>query len=322
LFVYSGFSGRLARERSFIADVRTTSGYSAYDGIDQMDPMILELPPVLRERGVLRGRVGVDLEALSTPWHDYLRRELPELQLVEIHKELMEIRLNHSQEEAEIFRAGAALGDAGYEAAVKVIRPGVTEQEIAAEIEYAGRKLGVSENFTLVGSGKFAFGDSNTLPLPVPPSGRRIEVGDTVIMEITPRYEGYWTQLVRMVNVGRPNPDLQKMQIAARDAIRKGLEHFRPGKRVRDIAKAMKDYVDGCGFVGKPPFGHICGNDLVEDRVTLDNERVLQPGFTTILHPMVYTGDGKNVIFWGETYLATAEGYERLHGTTDELVTL
>jgi hypothetical protein len=37
---------------------------------------------------------------------------------------------------------------------------------------------------------------------------------------------------------------------------------------------------------------------------------------------MVQTADGKNLIFWGETYLAAEEGYERLHRTGDDLLTL
>ena len=40
---------------------------------------------------------------------------------------------------------------------MKVIRPGVSEYQIIAEIEYAARKEGAEEHFTLIGSGKFAF---------------------------------------------------------------------------------------------------------------------------------------------------------------------
>jgi Xaa-Pro aminopeptidase len=255
-------------------------------------------------------------------WYEYLRKEMPGLELVEVHDEIMEIRLKRSREEVEMYRKGAALGVAGFEAALKVIRPGVSEYEIAAEIEYVARKQGVEEHFTLIGSGKFAFGDDNRLPLPYNPSHRRIEAGDTVVMEITPRYEGYWTQLVRMVDVGKPNHDLAKMQTVARDAVKVGLEQFRPGKRVKEVTAAMQSYIGTRGFVGKPPFGHICGVDLVEERVALDNERVIEPGFVAIIHPMVHTTDGKNVMFWGETYLATSEGYERLHQATDEILTL
>jgi Xaa-Pro aminopeptidase len=322
LFVYSSFSGRAAVERSFIRDVRTSRNYPTYQGIKQLDPLIFDVVQSLRERGISKGRLGVNFEMLPVTWYTYFRKEIPQIELVEVHDDIMQIRFQRSKEEAEQFRKGAALADAGFEAALKVIRPGVSEYEIIAEIEYAARKKGAEEQFTLIGSGKFAFGDSKGLPLPVVPSERRIKMGDSIFLEITPRYEGYWTQLVRIVNVGQPNHDLEKMQVVCRDAIKKGLEQFKPGKRVMDVTRTMESYIATCGFVGKPPFGHICAIDLVEERVTTYNERVFQPGLAAILHPMIYTADGKNVIFWGETYLATPEGYERLHRTGDELLTV
>ena len=222
----------------------------------------------------------------------------------------------------EIFRKGAQLGDGGFESAVKMIRPGVSEYEIVAEIERYARAGGAEAHFTLIGSGKFAFGDGNTLPLPYSPSPRRVEDGDSIVMEITPRYEGYWTQLVRTVNVGRPNRDLEKMHRVCCNAIKKGLEWFKPGKTIKDVVLAMESYVTDCGYLFKPPSGHICGVDLLEARVSRQNEMVLEPGMAVIIHPTVFTPDGKNSFFWGETYLVNPDGYERLHRSTDELLTL
>ena len=82
---------------------------------------------------------------------------------------------------------------------------------------------------------------------------RRIETGDSVVMEITPCLEGYWTQLVRTVNVGTPNPELEKLYRVARDAIKRGLEVFRPGKTVRDVALAIIGYVESCGLSPQTP---------------------------------------------------------------------
>jgi len=62
--------------------------------------------------------------------------------------------------------------------------------------------------------------------------------------------------------------------------------------------------------------------DLIEARVSLQNEALLEPGMAVILHPSVFTPEGKNNFFWGETYLVTRDGYERLHHSTDELLTL
>ncbi len=203
-----------------------------------------------------------------------------------------------------------------------MIRPGVSEYEIVAEIERYARAGGAEAHFTLIGSGKFAFGESNRLPLPYSPSPRRVEDADSIVTEITPRYEGYWTQPVRTVNVGKPNNDLKKVHQVCRDSIQKGLEQFKPGNRVKDIVLAMEAYVMGCGYLFTPPSGHLCGIDGIEARVSRQNEMVLEPGMAVIIHPTVFTPDGKNSFFWGETYLVSHDGYERLHRSTDELLTV
>jgi Xaa-Pro aminopeptidase len=310
LFNYSEFSRQASMERSFVDDCRVSANF------------IADAVKLIKAQGASRGRIGVSFDMLPSTWYTYLRTEMADAELLDVHDDIMEIRFQHSEEEIEVYRKGAALADAGFEAALKVIRPGISEYEIIAEIEYATRRQGADENFTLIGSGNFTFGDARSLPLPVPPSERRIKTGDSIVMEITPRYQGYWTQLVRMVNVGQRNDDLEKIQTVARDAIRRGLEEFKPGKRVKDVALAMQAYIAETGFVPRAPFGHVCGIDLVEERVTLDNERLIVPGFAAIVHPMVQTADGKNLIFWGETYLAAEEGCERLHRTGDDLLTL
>ena len=93
------------------------------------------------------------------------------------------------------------------------------------------RAPGAEQHFTLVGCGKFALGDKNGLPLPYSPSMRHVEDGDSVVMEISPCLEGYWTQLVRTVNVGSPNAELEKLYRVSRDAIKKALEVFKSGKK-------------------------------------------------------------------------------------------
>jgi Xaa-Pro aminopeptidase len=312
LFSGTAISTQAARRTSFVRDCREIGENQAAD-----------IVTALRERGVLSGQVGINFLMLPAAWLSYLNKELPGIELVETHPEIMEIRFSqHSAEEAEIFREGAALCDGAFEAALKVIRPGATEYEIAAEIEHFARARGAEEHFTLVGSGRFSFGDDNALPLPFAPSGRRIEAGDSIVMEITPRYQGYWTQLVRTVNVGRPNSDLAKIHEVCLRALEKGLEVFKAGARVMDVGLAMETYVKTSGFVLKPPLGHVCGVDLVDDRVNLQNTRVLEPGMAVIVHPTIFTPDGKRSFFWGETYLVTKDGYERLQHTGHALLTV
>jgi Xaa-Pro aminopeptidase len=310
LFAGSPIQRQAAERRSSVKDCRFS------------DNFVVDIAKLLKERGVSAGRVGVNFEVLPVFWHNYLRQELSRIEWIETHKQIMDIRFRHTEEEANIFRKGGPLADGGYEAVLNLIRPGVSEFEIASAIEDYARARGAEQHFTLIGSGKFILGDRDSLPLPSSPSSRRIETGDSVVMEITPCYEGYWTQLVRTVNVGRTNHDLEKLQKICCGAIRKGLEVFGPGKTVKQVVLAMEAYVTGAGYLLKPPLGHLCGVDLIEARVSPQNEMVLQLGMAVIIHPTIFTPDGKNSFFCGETYLVTKDRYERLHKTGDELLTV
>ena len=310
LLVGSAIQRQAAERRSSIGDCRLS------------DNMLADMVKLLKEQNVLNGRVGVNFEVLPVNWYHSLRQELPEIDWVETHGDILSIRLHHVPEEADLFRKCAALGDGSYEAALKTIRPGISEYEIAAAIEASARTQGAEQHFTLVGSGKFTLGDQNGLPLPYSPSMRRVEKGDSVVMEISPCLEGYWTQIVRTVNVGSPNADLEKLYRVSRDAIKKALEVFKPGRTIRDLVAAMDAHIKSCGYLPEPPYGHVCGVDLIDARVSPQNGQVLEPGTAVILHPTVFTPDHKNSFFWGETYLVTDDGCELLHHASDELVTL
>jgi Xaa-Pro aminopeptidase len=141
-------------------------------------------------------------------------------------------------------------------------------------------------------------------------------------MEITPRYAGYWTQVVRTMAVGTPNPTQARMHEVAVAAIKKGAEKVRPGGRVMDIVLAMESYVVSAGFEVRPPCGHLCGLDMIDGRVSRENETIMKPWTAVIIHPFIFTADGTSCFFWGETYLVTEDGGERLHRAGDELRTI
>jgi Xaa-Pro aminopeptidase len=311
LFAGDAIQTEAAAKRSFIQDCRRISGNLAADVLG-----------LLRERGLSKGRIGVNMEMLPAAWFLYFRKELPEIEWVESHEDIMRLRFDHSPEEMDVYRKGASLGDGGFEAALEMIRPGVSEYEVVAQIEQYARQHGGDEHFTLIASGKFGLGHGNSLPLVYAPSERIIESGDCVTLEITPRYRGYWTQLVRSIQVGMSNHELERLHRICRDALNKSLEELKPGKRIQDMVMAMDRYVVGRGYLLKPPLGHLCGVDLVEARVSMDNEMVLTPGTAVILHPTVFTPDEKASFFAGETYLVGTDGCERLNRAGDELPTV
>jgi methionine aminopeptidase len=311
LLAGSEIQRQAAAGRSFINDCRLSNN------------LVADAVRILKDRKISSGRVGVNFEMLPTAWYMYMKQELPEIDFVETHESIMKIRFQQQCiEDFDTYQKGASLGDGGFEAALKIIRPGISEYEIVAEIEHYARTGGAEEHFTLIGSGKFAFGDGNTMPLPYSPSERLIEAGDSITIEITPRYDSTWTQLVRTVNVSQPNADIQQIHKICLKAIEKALEKLKPGETIKDLVLAMESYVSSCGFLLKPPLGHICGIDLIEARVSSNNEMIIKPGTAVIIHPTIFTPDGKNSFFWGETYFVTSDGYKCLHRTGNDLLTI
>ncbi len=275
---------------------------------------------VLNEMGATSGRVGTILDILPTSWLLPLQKAFPQIEWVDVAEPVFEIRQRHSEEEIATFRKCAELADLGYKAVLDTIKPGMKEQEVVAELEYATLKGGGEYNFTLISSGRYGIRE-NRLPFihAATMFDKVIEKGDSVAMEITPRCNGYWTQLVRTVSVGEKNPELSEMHGVVTGAIKDVLPELRPGNPINAIPKRIRKYAESRGYASGANCGHICGCDLNEERLEITNERILLPGMAVIIHPTITAPGLSNSIFWGETYLITEKGCERLMKTGDEL---
>ena len=278
---------------------------------------------VFEEMGIKSGKVGICLELLPSSWLLPLMEHFPLIEWVDVSESIFRIRNVHSYEEIETFKKCAGLADEGYEAVKRTIRPGMSEQQVVAELDYATQKSGGEYNFSLISSGRFSF-DDNRLPCihAATMFDKVIEQGDSVAMEITPRYNGYWTQLVRTLSIGEPSEDFKIIHKVVVEALHDVLSELRPGNPIGNIAKKIRKFTEDSGYVFSLPCGHICGIDLNEERIDEANMRPLLPGMAVILHPSVITPKLQTGIFWGETFLITESGCEKLMNSSDELVVI
>ena len=286
--------------------------------LDQLGGVI----ETLKSRGLTKGRLGVLLEILPASWLMRMKNELPELEFVDVSEKIFAIRSEKSPEEVEAQRVCAKIADAGYKALCDTVKPGMLENELVAEMDKAMQKLGAEESFMLISSGRFSASDNklstlhNTSAL-----NRRIEMGDSVAAEITPRYNGYWTQIVRTISVGEYNSDADEFRRVVVGAIAAAKAKLRAGVPVCTIVNTMQEFIEGEGYKLLMPCGHIAAVDLNEERLTNDNMRPLAPGMLVIIHPTVVKGDLPTGIFWGESYIVTEDGYEAPMSSGSELYT-
>ena len=268
-------------------------------------------------------RLGVSLEMLPALW--YLELEKTGAAFVDVLGDICAIRSERSDFEIEMTRACGKIADAGYRAVCDKAAPGVKLTDLYAELDYAMKAAGAEETFTLMSCGRFSFED-NKLPCISPliwPEDSVVKNGDCVAMEITPRYMGYWTQMVRTICVGEQNPDIKKAHADLLKTMEAAIPLFKPGIRLEDTIIHMCKVGESLGYASRLPFGHIAGIDLDEGwHYALESDIILKAGMTFIIHPTLITPNIDFGIFWGDSYLVTEDGGQCLTSCENALLTV
>jgi len=172
------------------------------------------------------------------------KETLPEVEWVDVENALCDLRAQKSPAEVEVIRYAYYLAEAGFEAAVEAIQVGITEREVAAEIETAMRRTGAEGTGidTIVASGP------NSRPILARSTFRRIEANELVLLTIAPRYEGYHAAIGRPVLVGDPGAEIKHALEVAVRAQQACFQALRPGIEGRAVEAIGRQIVEEGGL--------------------------------------------------------------------------
>ena len=152
---------------------------------------------------------------------------------------ILALRAVKSAAEIAVIRHAYRIAEAGMRAGLAAVAEGVSEREIAAEAEYAMRRMG-SEGMgidTIVGSGR-----ENTFAIITRTTPRRIARGEHVLLTLAPRYEGYHGAIGRVAAVGDVDARIAHAMdtaIAAQAATAAALRPGTIGKELDAIAREV-----------------------------------------------------------------------------------
>lgn len=179
-------------------------------------------------RGVAPKRVGVAGKGLmSADAWNASRRALPNVEWIDVESQMCDLRAVKSPAEIEVIRYAYQIAQAGFDAAANTIRVGVSERDVAAEAEYAMRRMGAEGMGidTIVASGP------NARPILARATTRTLQANEIVLLTIAPRYEGYHAAIGRPVFVGDVSDEIKfafetacRAQDACFAAMRAGIE--------------------------------------------------------------------------------------------------
>jgi Xaa-Pro aminopeptidase len=184
-----------------------------------------------------RGLMGADAWAA-------FKSALPQAEWVDIENAICDLRAQKSPAEIAVIRYAYQIAEAGIEAAVATIAPGVTEREVAAEVEAAMRRMGAEGTGidTIVASGP------NARPILARSTFRSIQSGEIVLLTVAPRYEGYHAAIVRPVLVGEVNTEIQKALKVACQAQEACFKAMRPNVEGRAVEAVGRRLVEEAGL--------------------------------------------------------------------------
>lgn len=261
-------------------------------------------------------------EALQVRYSEYmnLKERLKVKELVPLKDELARLRRIKTKEEIACMRQAEHIGDLAFEEVLHHIRPGVTEMEIAAKLEYIMKLNGADKlSFeTIVASGV------NSSKPHAEPSNRKIEKGDFVTMDFGCVYKGYCSDMTRTVVVGKANKKQKEIYSTVLKAQLAVLDMLTPGLRGKDYDTVARTIIYEAGYEGcfGHGLGHSVGLEIHENpRFSMLEEDIIEPGMIMTIEPGIYIPDFGGVRI-EDMVVITEESYENFAHSSKELIEL
>jgi Xaa-Pro aminopeptidase len=267
--------------------------------------------------------IGIEAEHLTVAEKKRLADQLPSGTRLRSAPALVEQpRMVKDSGELERIRRAVQLGANLFDRALQVMRPGVRETEVAAEMEYAARRAGAAEmSFpTIIASGaRSALPHGRASEQPIPASS-------FVVCDFGVILHGYCSDQTRTVWIGEPSGNVVKQAREAYEAVREAqqaaIAAVRAGVTAGEVDAAARKPLRkaGLGKYFTHSTGHGVGLEIHEaPRIATGQKEVLKPGMVITIEPGVYF-PGKWGIRIEDMVAVTERGCEVLTPTSKDFL--
>lgn len=259
------------------------------------DDSMQVLARMLKEMGLARSRIGIEMDYLPAGDMTRLRQNLPEATFAACETLLARLRQIKTAKEVELLRRLSRIADRSITEALRAVKLGSSEMDIAAALTRNVYALG-AEQFKLM---IVATGERSQLPN-VGPSERQLKPADVCRVEIFPVIGGYHAGVCRTAVVQRAPAHAERIWQHLVDCKYSIMEMIKPGASCRAIYDA---FIKKLSFFNLPPIsfvGHGIGLHLHEDPYLGTNPNLgrggdaqLETGMVLGVEPLCYeTGYG------------------------------
>jgi Xaa-Pro aminopeptidase len=321
----SGYSGTLlvtADRQIVLADPRyveqATADCAGWELAQTADPLEAELPPLLGDLGV--ARLGAEAEALSHAHWQALADAAPGVILVPSDGPMQRLRLRKDAGEIAALERACALTDACFAHLVDTVRPGMTERDVAWELEGWFRSNGADgiafDPLVLVGA-RAAMPHGRTADVAV-------HVGEPLLIDFGCAVDGYRSDMTRTVFIGSASDRARELYAHVLAAQEAAFAAARVGGVIgSDVHRAALAVLEaaGLGEAFTHGLGHGIGLETHEDPRLKTWHEPLEAGMVFTLEPGVYLPGEIGIRIEDDIHLSD-DGPRRLTAAPRDLIVI
>jgi Xaa-Pro aminopeptidase len=281
------------------------------------DDLVGAVGSVVRAAG---GGLGFEPAGLTWGEGQRLRAAVPGQSVAPAPALVEELREVKDERELAAMREAARLGSEALEGLLPSLRAGVTERQVAVDLELAMRRLGGDG---LAFDSIVAFGEQAAEPHHHP-GDRPLAGGDLVKLDFGARVDGYCADMTRTVVLGRASQRQREVYEVVRGAQTAGLDCLRAGVPAAEVDRACREPITeaGLGDAFTHPTGHGIGLEIHEaPRLRPGARNRIAAGTPVTIEPGVYL-PGFGGVRIEDLAVARPDGHELLTTAPKELLEL
>jgi Xaa-Pro aminopeptidase len=212
------------------------------DGVTYLDGFDPALANTCAELGL--SSLGFEAHEVTVERHRRMSGSLEGVELVAVGELVERARWAKDAEELALLRQAQAITDAAFTAILDLLAVGVTEVQVAMELEGLLRREGAE---AMAFDPIVAFGESAAEPHHE--AGRRsLEEGDVIKLDLGAVCGGYHSDMTRTVAFGEPPPELKKIHDVVREAQQAGIDAVEAGVTGRDVDRVSREVIEAAGY--------------------------------------------------------------------------
>jgi Xaa-Pro aminopeptidase len=189
--------------------------------------------------------------------------------------------------EMKVINKAIRIAEQAFQAMLEQLTLGMTEQELAARLEYEmGLRGATGPSFPTI----VAQGPNAALPHAVP-GARKVTKGCSILFDWGARFKFYCSDLTRVIFVGSIPPKIAAIYEIVKEAQRMGIKAIKPGVRMCDVDKIVRDHIAEAGY--GEYFGHGLGHGMGLDiheapSLSWRSDAKLKEGMVVTVEPGIY----------------------------------